>query len=142
MTPIKTSRCTTELRPAAGDEDKVRALPIARHDGGVSSFWHPTAVEMAMLNRGGHVVFTCSSATHPPIYLTTGEMEDPDPSVKPPPGWYERLQLAVIAGGGEFQLADLEAALARSLDADRLDAELATLKAAQTLAAGPSPEPT
>ena len=62
MTPIKTSACNIELTWSRGE-----SLPAAGGDGFISSYWKPTAEELAMLAAGFPIKLSILGDRHPPV---------------------------------------------------------------------------
>lgn len=79
MTPTHHSLCNTILkRPPGTTEEECRDLHIQRTQDTaghpvVCSFWRPEPEELAALNEGGTVRFSCWGHTHPPMHLAVTE---------------------------------------------------------------------
>lgn len=74
---FKHPSCNAVLGPARGDEANVVALPVYRgeeawEDREVpfnTSYWKPSAEELAALNAGGSIALTLLGRVHPPVRL-------------------------------------------------------------------------
>jgi hypothetical protein len=71
MIPAVHHACNHVLGPAPGDEGKVGKLPVLIHAAGVASFWLPTTLEIAAINRGEPICVSLSldlqKAGFPPV---------------------------------------------------------------------------
>ncbi len=70
MRAIKTEECNLVLKAPSRYKDSIYDLPIFSQDGILYSYWILTDNEIKRLNKGGCIVLSIMSHTHPPVRLT------------------------------------------------------------------------